>query len=83
LHAKSLAADGYVSVIGSSNLDFRSFFNAECNLLILDHGTGAALEEVFRRDLANAEEIFPEAWRSRPMAHRLGDRLSRSLSPAL
>ena len=37
LHAKTIVADGYVSVIGSSNLDFRSFErNAECNFAILD-----------------------------------------------
>ena len=36
LHAKTLVADGYVSVVGSTNLDFRSFvFNNECDLLML------------------------------------------------
>ncbi len=39
LHAKTLVVDDYVSIIGSSNLDFRSFyFHAECNVLT-DWGT--------------------------------------------
>jgi len=84
LHAKSLVADGYVAVVGSTNLDFRSFtFNAECNLVILDRATGGTMEEVFRRDLETAEEILPESWRRRSPAHRLGDRAARWLSPFL
>lgn len=84
LHAKSLVADGYASVVGSSNLDSLSFvFNAECNLVILDHGTGATMEEIFRRDLESSEEILPSAWRRRPLRHRLGDRMARWLSPML
>ena len=43
LHAKTLVADGLVSIVGSTNLDFRSFlFNAECDLLILDAPTAPA-----------------------------------------
>ncbi|HYQ83923.1 MAG TPA: phospholipase D-like domain-containing protein, partial [Rubrobacter sp.] len=84
LHAKSLVADGYASVVGSSNLDSLSFvFNAECNLVILDHATGATMEEIFRRDLESSEEILLSAWRSRPLRHRLGDRMARWLSPML
>ena len=84
LHAKSLVADGHASVVGSTNLDFRSFvFNAECNLVILDRTTGAAMEESFRRDLETSAEIFPLAWRNRPLPHRLGDRAARWLSPVL
>lgn len=84
LHAKSLVADGYAGVVGSTNLDFRSFtFNAECNLLILDRTTGATLEEIFLRDLETSEEILSSAWQDRPFLHRLGDRMARWLSPAL
>jgi cardiolipin synthase A/B len=84
LHAKSLVADGYVSVVGSTNLDFRSFvFNAECNLVMLDRATGTRMEEIFRRDLETSREILPPAWRSRSIPHRLGDRMARWLSPVL
>ncbi|HEV7517601.1 MAG TPA: phospholipase D-like domain-containing protein [Thermoanaerobaculia bacterium] len=84
LHAKTLVADGLVSVVGSTNLDFRSFvFNAECNLVILDRQTGEAMERTFLRDLHHAREIAPGPWRARPLPHRLGDRLARLLSPLL
>jgi cardiolipin synthase len=84
LHAKSMVADGYAAVVGSTNLDFRSFhFNAECNLVILDPATGRRLEEVFEEDLEGAEEISLEAWGRRGTLHRLGDRAARWLSPLL
>jgi cardiolipin synthase len=84
LHAKTLVADGYVSVVGSSNLDFRSFqFNGECNLVLFDGLLGAEMEEAFAADLERAEEIQLPAWRARGALHRLGDRLARQLSPLL
>lgn len=84
LHAKTLVADGYVSAVGSSNLDFRSLeFNAECNFMILDEVTGNRLEEAFENDLAHAREIRPGPWRRRGSLHRMGDHLARTLSPLL
>jgi cardiolipin synthase len=84
LHAKTLVVDDYVSVIGSSNLDFRSFyFNAECNVLILDDATGHTMVQTFQEDLRQSIEMRLETWNQRPLAHRLGDTLARSLSPLL
>jgi cardiolipin synthase len=84
LHAKSLVADGLVSVLGSTNLDFRSFrFNAECNLVVFDEATAATLSKAFLDDLERAEEVLGPRWRSRSLPHRLGDSLARALSPVL
>jgi cardiolipin synthase len=84
LHAKSLVADGYVSVAGSTNLDFRSFvFNAECDLLVLDEGVAARMEAAFEADLENAVEILRPEWRRRPALHRMTDRMARWLAPVL
>jgi cardiolipin synthase len=84
LHAKTLVADGYVSVAGSTNLDFRSFlFNAECDLLILDDAVAGQMIRAFEEDMAHAQEILRTAWRGRPLLHRLGDRMARWLAPLL
>jgi cardiolipin synthase len=84
LHAKTMVADGRVSVVGSSNLDFRSFqFNGECNLVILDEEIGGRMEEAFRDDLGQSAEIEAGTWSRRPLYHRLGDRLARLLAPVL
>ena len=84
LHAKTLMVDDYVSVVGSSNLDFRSFyFNAECNVLIWDDATGRKMAQAFEEDLGQSVEIRLPTWNQRPTAHRLGDTLARCLSPLL
>lgn len=84
LHAKTLIADDYVSVVGSSNLDFRSFhFNAECNVVMLDEETGRRMAAAFECDLAQSVEIGMNQWKHRPLLHRLGDSFARCLSPLL
>lgn len=84
LHEKSVVADDYVTLVGSSNLDFRSFhFNAECNVLIFDDTTARQMTEAFEEDLRHSVEIRLGAWKQRHMMHRIGDALARSLSPLL
>ncbi len=84
LHAKTLVADDYVTVVGSSNLDFRSFhFNAECNVLMLDEDTAQGMTHAFEEDLGQSFEIRSETWKQRSIAHRFGDALARYLSPLL
>jgi cardiolipin synthase len=84
LHAKSVTADDFLSVAGSTNLDFRSFhFNAECNLVMLDAGTARAFSEAFEADLTQSVEITPAVWARRSFLHRTGDALARCLGPLL
>jgi cardiolipin synthase len=84
LHAKTIVADGRVSVIGSSNADFRSFErNAECNFAIFDGSVAAEMERQFLLDLEQSEEIQAHAWRRRSWLHRAVDSAARRLSPIL
>jgi cardiolipin synthase len=84
LHAKTFVADGYVSMVGSTNMDFRSFhFNAECNVVALDTDVARALEEQFEADLAGSSEITLADWDRRTGLHKIGDQLARALSPVL
>lgn len=84
LHAKTLVVDGYASLVGSSNLDFRSFWlNAECNVLLFDDVCGSALERIYQTDLEGSIEVTLEDWRQRSLGHRLLDRTARALRWAL
>jgi cardiolipin synthase len=84
LHAKTLVADDNVSVVGSTNLDFRSFhFNAECNLVIFHEPTARAFVNAFREDLTRAGEITPGDWRRRRPGHALADSAAKLLAPLL
>ncbi len=84
LHAKTLVVDDFVAMVGSSNLDARSFrYNAECNALILDDETGQAMSAAFERDLAQSREILLGPWRQSGLLHRLADAGARRLTPVL
>ncbi len=84
LHAKSLVADSFVSVVGSTNMDFRSFhFNAECNLVILEEKTARTLSAAFEGDLEESVEILEGPWNRRSRVHRIADWFARKLSPIL
>ncbi|HEX4954348.1 MAG TPA: phospholipase D-like domain-containing protein [Thermoanaerobaculia bacterium] len=84
LHAKSLVADCLVSVVGSTNLDFRSFtFNGECNLVVFDSEVAQDMERAFEEDLQTSVEIDLATWRRRPWLHRLGDAVLRRLAPLM
>lgn len=84
LHAKTMVADRYACVVGSSNLDFRSFqFNAECNVIVLDEGVGDTLARAFEGDLADSREVTRAEWRRRGNWHRIGDRAAGMFTPLL
>ena len=66
-HMKLLVADELWSVIGTTNIDNRSFeHNDEVNVAIRDRGLAARLLEDYARDLADSREITFEGWRRRP-----------------
>jgi len=78
LHAKTAVIDGVWATVGSANLDWRSMVhNAEANAIVLDARFGAALEAVFRDDLAASREIGLADWRQRGWLRRMKEGLAR------
>lgn len=66
LHAKSVVIDNQWAMVGSTNLDRRSFFyNLEIQALILNKNFTEDLAGVFERDLTCATEITLEDWKKR------------------
>lgn len=71
-HVKSLMVDGVWAVIGTTNVDNRSFeHNDEINVAVRNAATTARLREDFERDLAESDEIHLEMWERRPLAEKL------------
>ena len=84
LHAKHFSVDGEVAVVGTSNMDIRSFrLNAEVSLLALTTPAAEAVEREQRRFLQHADELTAEAWARRPRWRRPLEGLARLLSPLL
>ncbi len=78
LHAKHMSVDNVVALIGSSNLDIRSFaLNAEVSVLIYDRAVVAALREVQDGYLAHTNQVTREERRALPVVRRALENLAR------
>jgi cardiolipin synthase A/B len=67
MHAKILVVDGVWAVIGTTNLDNRSFeHNDEVNVAMLNRQVAERLLEDYARDIADSQEITLDRWRARP-----------------
>ncbi|MFT4164954.1 MAG: cardiolipin synthase [Microlunatus sp.] len=81
LHAKHISIDDQVAVIGSSNMDIRSF-QLDLELMVLVSGPSfvqqmRAVEDGYR---AVSRELTVDTWASRTRRHKLVDDLSRLTS---
>lgn len=84
VHAKTLVTDGKLSMIGTANMDHRSFeLNFEVNAVIYDSAFSKELRAVFFEDLKVSEKIIPEEWYNRSRFIRLLERSARLFSPSL
>jgi cardiolipin synthase len=81
LHAKHFTIDDDVAVIGTSNMDIRSFqLNMEVSVLVRGHEFVSALREVedgYRRD---SRELTREEWAKRSVWFTMLDNLARLTS---
>lgn len=84
LHAKTLTLDGKVSLIGSSNLDLRSFdLNYENNILLQDSAITQAIAERQQHYISQSEPIsLPQvlAW---PYYRRIWNNVIATIGPVL
>ena len=63
MHCKTLVSDDEVTVIGASNLDWRSFYlNYEMNTIIYHRDTALCYKEVFQTDARQATEAERTAY---------------------
>lgn len=68
VHAKTIVCDDLVSIIGTANLDNRSFeLNFEINALVYDQKTALELKSAFQNDLKDSRQLTLEEWRNRPI----------------
>ena len=71
LHAKTMCIDGEYSIVGSSNLDYRSIeYNLELSVLIRSREFGQQMHELFENDVKFAQRISAKEWRRRPWRDR-------------
>jgi cardiolipin synthase len=78
LHAKHMSIDDDLAIIGSSNLDMRSFtLNLEITLVAYDAGVVGALRQVEAAFLERSDALVAEEWKRQPLRSKLLDNLAR------
>ncbi len=71
-HVKAMMVDGVWAVIGTTNVDNRSFeHNDEVNVAFRESALTSRLRRDFESDLAASDEITLEQWGRRPALEKL------------
>ncbi|MEO6436449.1 MAG: phospholipase D-like domain-containing protein [Tepidisphaeraceae bacterium] len=73
LHAKTMCIDGEYTIVGSTNLDYRSIeYNLELSALIRSKEFGGQMHDLFENDVKYAQRVTAKEWRRRPWLDRFG-----------
>jgi cardiolipin synthase len=81
LHSKSISIDDDIAVIGSSNLDMRSFrLDLEVTLVCPDRQVVADLHRIESEYLRRSRRLTLDEWRARPLWTTLANNVARLTS---
>lgn len=84
IHAKILLIDDLLSLIGTANFDYRSFYhNYEITALIYDKDTTLEFIDQFEKDKKDSEKIVLSKWRKRPVRQKIFESLARLYAPLI
>ena len=84
IHAKMLVVDGEIVVIGSANVDMRSFsYSFEVNVNVYSSQFAQTAEKVFVDDLKRSRQLSPDIFFKRPSYIRFGENFCRLFSSLL
>ena len=78
LHSKLISVDDDIAVIGSSNLDIRSFqLNLEVTLVCYDAGVVADLRQIESAYIRKSSLVNIDEWKTRTVKEKLFENISR------
>jgi len=84
VHAKIMVIDDHLSVVGSANFDYRSFYhNFEISALIYNREVNQELRQQFKKDKQQCRRIHQAQWRKRSLLDKLKESVSRLTSPLI
>ncbi len=84
IHSKTIVSDDYLSVIGSANMDYRSFqLDYEINAYIFDEAMAVRNRRIFEEDLGECTEITLDSWCRRPWYLKFAYSVIRLFAPLL
>ena len=83
-HSKVISIDGMMSIVGSANMDVRSFeHNFEIMGVIYNGNCAGVIEKQFLHDLKSCKQISAGKWASRSRKDKVKESLARLWGPLL
>jgi len=80
LHTRTMVVDGWWSIVGSANLDMRSWLhNDETCAVVYDDGFGERMEALFENDLAACRVLSKRRWQRRGFGEHIKEHATRPL----
>jgi cardiolipin synthase len=84
IHAKTFVCDDYLTMVGSANIDYRSFMiNHEINTFLYDRPAALQYKSIFLEDQEVSEEVTWDRWTQRSWFRKLRERIFRLFAPLL
>ncbi|AKJ64489.1 cardiolipin synthase [Kiritimatiella glycovorans] len=84
IHAKALLVDGRCALIGTANMDIRSFrLNYESNFVVYDEHFVDVMKRIILEDESLSREIDLASWQRRPAYQRIQENLFSLMTPIL
>jgi cardiolipin synthase len=81
LHSKHLTIDDDIAVIGSSNMDIRSFaLDLECVVALYDTKVVSDLKKIQTKDLKRSTRLDLAQWRKRKLRYKFYESIARLTS---
>lgn len=78
LHSKHVTVDDDIAVVGSSNMDIRSFqLNLECVVVLYDKDIVAQLKKIQEKNIADSHVVTLDSWSKRSVFKELLDSIAR------
>lgn len=83
-HSKVISIDGQMSIVGSANMDVRSFeHNFEVMAVIYDRECALTIEKKFIEDIKSCNAVNAARWKKRGKMEKVKESYARLLSPLL
>ncbi|MDP3469339.1 MAG: cardiolipin synthase [Daejeonella sp.] len=84
IHAKTMVCDAKIAMIGTANMDSRSFdLNFEVNAIVYDKQVANELSAIFYKDLKDSVQLNETEWEKRSVLQKFIEKTVRLFSPLL
>lgn len=84
VHTKAMVSDDEKAVVGSINMDFRSFYlSFECAALLYKNKGTTAVEEDFQKTLARCVKVSTDVYDKQPVTNKIFGKVLRLFAPLM